>query len=84
MNPKVIKVRPIGKSILYLKFNTGESGFFDISPYWGSSFFKELQDINYFRRVKVWNGTVQWPHEQDFAPETLYLELNQKIFAPSK
>ena len=84
MNPKVIKVRSIGKSILYLKFNTGESGFFDISPYWGSGFFKELQDINYFRRVKVWNGTVQWPHEQDFAPETLYLELNQKIFAPSK
>lgn len=79
MNAKVIKVRPIGKSILYLKFNSGESGLFDIAPYWNSSFFQELQDINYFKKVKVWNGTVQWPHEQDFAPETLYLESRKKL-----
>jgi Protein of unknown function (DUF2442) len=79
MNSKVIKVKPIGKSNLYLKFNNGESGLFDVSPYWNSSFFKELQDITYFRRVKVWNGTVQWPHEQDFAPETLSIELRKKI-----
>ena len=72
MNAKIIKVRPIGKSILYLKFNSGESG-------WNSSFFQELQDINYFKKVKVWNGTVQWPHEQDFAPETLYLESRKKL-----
>ncbi|MBK9502778.1 MAG: hypothetical protein IPO06_26065 [Leptospiraceae bacterium] len=36
MNSKVIKVRPIGISILYIKFNTGESGFFlfafDVDP----------------------------------------------------
>lgn len=79
MNAKIIKVRPIGKSILYLKFNSGESGLFDIAPYWNSSFFQELQDINYFKKVKVWNGTVQWPHEQDFAPETLYLESRKKL-----
>jgi hypothetical protein len=79
MNPKIIKARPIGKSVLYLKFNNGESGFFDVSPYWNSNFFKELQDKNYFRRVKVWNGTIQWPHEQDFAPETLYLEFKKKM-----
>jgi hypothetical protein len=79
MNSKVTKVRPIGISTLYVKFNTGESGFFDVSPYWNSSFFKELQDINYFRRVKDWNGTIQWPHEQDFAPETIYLESKRKM-----
>ena len=36
MNSKVTKVRPIGISTLYVKFNTGESGFFDVSPYWNS------------------------------------------------
>jgi len=39
-----------------------------------SSFFKELQDWNYFRQVRISGRTVQWPHEQDIAPETLYLE----------
>jgi hypothetical protein len=78
MSPKVIKVRPIGFHKLYLKFTDGTSGFFDVSPYWNSSFFEELKNPIYFRRVKVWNGTVQCPHEQDFAPETLYLELERE------
>src|SRR5437868_3050616 len=30
--------------------------------------------LDYFKHVTIAYGTVQWPHEQDFAPETLYLE----------
>lgn len=70
----VIKVEPIKPSILKLTFRTNEVRYFDVSPYWNSSFFKELQDWDYFRQVRVSGRTVQWPHEQDIAPETLYLE----------
>lgn len=70
----VIKVEPIKPSILKLTFTTNEVRYFDVSPYWNSSFFKELQDWDYFRQVRVSGRTVQWPHEQDIAPETLYLE----------
>ncbi|HQB84368.1 MAG TPA: DUF2442 domain-containing protein, partial [Candidatus Rifleibacterium sp.] len=36
--------------------------------------FRELKDPNYFSRASVQFGTVVWPHEQDFCPDTLYLE----------
>jgi hypothetical protein len=33
----------------------------------------ELQSIAYFQQVKPFFGGVQWPNEQDFSPDTLYL-----------
>ena len=70
----VIKVEPIKPSILKLTFKSNEVKYFDVSACWNSSFFKELQDWNYFRQVRVAGRTVQWPHEQDIAPDTLYME----------
>jgi hypothetical protein len=35
--------------------------------------FQELKDESYFRLVSVAFGGVQWPHEQDFSKDTLYL-----------
>ena len=35
---------------------------------------RELKDLRYFKQVDLAFGTVQWPHEQDISPETLYLE----------
>lgn len=75
----IIKVEPLRPSILKLTFSTDEIKYFDVSPYWNSSFFKELQDWNYFRQVRVSGRTVQWPHEQDIAPDTLYLEGRDHI-----
>ncbi len=40
--------------------------------------FKELKDISYFKRVKAWDGTVVWPHEQDICPDPLYLDSAKK------
>lgn len=33
----------------------------------------ELKDRNYFQQVRVAFGAVEWPHEQDFSKDTLYL-----------
>jgi hypothetical protein len=54
---------------------------FDVRPYLDKGIFVELKDINYFRQVRVAFNTVQWPHEQDFAPETLYLESRELVSA---
>jgi hypothetical protein len=41
---------------------------------------KELRDSNYFKQVKVSDGTVVCPHEQYICPDTLYLD-SEKDFA---
>ncbi len=59
---------------LSITFNTDEKKTFDTSPYLDKGIFVELQDKNYFRQVKVVNGTIEWPNGQDFCPDTLYIK----------
>lgn len=71
---KVIAVTANDNFSLDLKFNDGTVKRFDAKPYLDYEVFRELKDTNYFKQVKIVFGTVQWPHEQDISPETLYLE----------
>jgi hypothetical protein len=71
---KVVGVTANEDFSLDLKFDDGSVKRFDAKPYLDYDFFRELKDLNYFKQVRVAFGTVQWPHEQDISPETLYLE----------
>jgi Protein of unknown function (DUF2442) len=80
---EVIAVRANDDYSLDLKFNDGSVKRFDVKPYLHYEVFQELQAINYFKRVRVALGTVEWPHEQDIAPETLYIEgvdIDKRVF----
>ncbi|HSK71142.1 MAG TPA: DUF2442 domain-containing protein [Pyrinomonadaceae bacterium] len=71
---RVVSAKANDDFTLDLKFNDGLIKRFDIKPYLDKGIFKELRDFNYFKNFRVSFGTVQWQNEQDFAPETLYLE----------
>lgn len=70
----VIAVTATDDFSLDLKFDDGMVKRFDARPYLDYEVFRELKDLNYFKQVGLAFGTVQWPHEQDISPETLYLE----------
>lgn len=72
MNPRVVTVKANDDFTLMLTFANGEIGQFDAKPYLDKGVFQELRDLNYFKQVSVALGTVQWPHEQNFCPDTLY------------
>jgi hypothetical protein len=71
---KVIAVIANPDFSLDLKFSDGSLKRFDVRPYLDRGIFSELKNLNYFRQATVAFGTVQWPNEQDIAPETLYIE----------
>ncbi len=71
---KVVAVKANEDFTLDLQFNDGSLRRFDATPYLNYSVFTELKDIRYFQQVRIAFGTVQWLHEQDIGPETLYLE----------
>jgi len=73
MNPRVITVEATNNHFLKLSFDNDEIKLFDASPFLEKGIFKELQDYNYFKQVSVAFGSVEWPHEQDFSYDTLYL-----------
>jgi hypothetical protein len=63
MSPKVIQVEPLDNYQLRLFFDNKEVRIF----------FTELKSVQYFQSVKSVFGGVQWPNEQDFSRDTLYL-----------
>jgi hypothetical protein len=71
---KVVVVKANDDFSLDLRFDDGSVKRFDVKPYLEIGVFQELKNKDYFKRVKVAYGTVQWPNEQDISPETLYLE----------
>jgi serine protein kinase len=51
-----------------------EKKIYDCSPLLDFGIFQELKNQHYFNQVKVLDGTVTWPNEQDICPDTLYLD----------
>ena len=73
MNPSVVLVEPENDFKLAITFENGERRIFDVTPYLDKGIFSELRNVSYFQKVKVAFGSIEWPHEQDFSKDTLYL-----------
>ena len=74
MNPRVKSVTTASDHKLHIEFTDGEHGIYDCSPHLDFGVFRELKELNYFKKAKAWDGTVVWPNEQDICPDTLYLD----------
>ena len=72
MNPRVKEVRVKDDWRLELVFSNGEVCVYDCRPLLDFGVFQELKDPAYFRQVRVEQGTIVWPYEQDICPDTLY------------
>lgn len=71
---KIIAVKANDDFSLELTFNDNSIRKFDARSYLDVGVFTELKDSGYFKQVRIAFGTVQWPHEQDISPDTLYIE----------
>ena len=74
MRPTVKTVQANSDYTLSLLFDNGEKRIFDVKPYLDGAGFLELRDMRLFKTVKICDDTIQWIHDQDFCPDTLYLE----------
>ena len=78
MFPRITKVRHIGEYRLELTFADGvqaELNFRDRVVGRGGVF-KQLEDLEFFRQVRVDPeiGSIVWPNDVDFDPDVLYSE----------
>ncbi len=73
-NPRVKEVIPTDEYELILHFTNDKQGIYDCKKLLDFGVFKELRDINYFKKVFVEYGTVALPNEQDICPDTIYLD----------
>jgi len=73
MNPDVKRAEALPDYKLKIQFTNDELKEFDVSPFLDKGIFSELKNIEYFNRVRVAFGAVEWPNEQDFSKDTLYI-----------
>lgn len=74
MNPRITAVIAQDDHTLLLVFTNGETRRFDMAPYLAYPAFEPLRQISFFKLAHAGHGTVSWPKEIDFDPDTLYLE----------
>ena len=69
---RVKKVEARDDYTLALTFEDGERKVFDMKPYLNRGVFRELNDIEMFKTVRVCFSSVAWANDADFDPEALY------------
>jgi hypothetical protein len=74
MNPRPIQVIAHADYSLTLTFANGEIRRFDLGPYLRYPCFEPLKQTAFFLLARCDHGTVAWPQNIDFDPDTLYLE----------
>ena len=72
---KVTKVIPQDNYNLFIELSDGRTGYFDVKPYLNKGVFVELQDKDYFKKVKSIFCGIAWPNEQDLSADTIAYEL---------
>ena len=74
LGPRVTSVTPTDDYKLLLTFTNGEQRVFDAKPLLQDTVFKPLENISFFKSVKVAYGTLLWPQDIDYCPDTLYMQ----------
>ncbi len=74
MNPRVIAVDVLNDHQLMVTFDNQEKRIFNVSDYLDYPVFKVFCNPSYFKSVQVGHGTLVWPNEVDFCPDTVYLK----------
>ena len=66
---------------IWLSFNDGKEGEINLAVKLKNcnGVFNLLKNIEYFRDFKIVNDTLSWKNGADFAPESLYKLLKEKI-----
>ena len=68
LTPRIVEAKPQSDFSLRLTYENG-----DLRGSW----FCELADYDYFKRVAVVDGGIEWPNGQDIAPHEMW-ELGEK------
>ncbi|MBS3908518.1 MAG: DUF2442 domain-containing protein [Actinobacteria bacterium] len=77
MTPDVIEFEILTDYRIKVILSSGKTGVFNVAPYLDKGIFTELKDYSYFKRARIEFGTLVWPNEQDFSPETIEIKMEE-------
>ena len=72
MRPKAIDVKILNDYELKIIFDNNEQRKFDVKPYFKFKIFKELKNLEKFKKVKISGLSIEWENGADICPDELY------------
>ncbi len=72
MRPKAIDVKILNNYELEILFDNKEKRIFDVKPYFKFKIFKELKDVEKFKKVQISGLSIEWENGADICPDELY------------
>lgn len=72
---KIVTATPIEDYKIEIITSSGVTGIFDVKPYLNGSAFRELNDFDYFCKVKPAHHGIRWPNDQDFSSDTIIFDI---------
>ncbi len=72
MRPKAIDVKILNDYELKIIFDNNEQRIFDVKPYFKFKIFKELKNLEKFKKVKISGLSIEWENGADICPDELY------------
>lgn len=76
MWPRPCKVKALQSFLIYVKFNNGEEKIYDMKKILKYPFYKDFQNINNFKKIKISGINIEWETGEDIAPENLIIFIN--------
>lgn len=70
--PRLKAVKAIEDFCLEITYITNEKKIYDMKKFLQHDFYKNLNNIGYFKMVKSVETTVEWPNGEDVDPNELY------------
>ncbi len=72
---KIIQVIPQENHLLFITTDTGQTGFFDVSPYLNSEAFLQLKDRQEFESISNGGYFIEWRCGADLSADTILAKL---------
>lgn len=72
MEPRPLEVKALKNFLIYIKFKNNEEKIYDMKENFKYPFYKNLQDVDKFKRIKISGINIEWESGEDIAPENLY------------
>ena len=70
--PRIDYVRALDDFFIEIIYKNGEKKLYDFKKNLKFSFYKNLNNIEYFKLVRSAETTVEWPQGEDIDPNDLY------------
>ena len=70
--PRIKNIKILDNFCIEIVYVTKEKKIYDMKKNLDYSFYKDLNNISYFKLAKSVGVTIEWPHGEDIDPNELY------------